>query len=139
MGYGLAADAVVALHVAYVVFVVLGQAAILVGAARGWRWVRKPWFRLAHLTAIAVVALEAVWGIDCPLTVWEGNLRELAGEEAAQGTFIGRCLDALIFVNVPVAVLNAIHMGFALLVLATLVWVPPHWRKPPRPPRLPGE
>jgi hypothetical protein len=36
MGYGFWADLIVALHVAYVSYIVLGLLAILIGAARGW-------------------------------------------------------------------------------------------------------
>jgi hypothetical protein len=125
MGYAVAADAIVALHVAYVGFVVLGLLAVLVGAALGWGWVRNLWFRLAHLTAIGLVALEAVFGIACPLTVWEGSLRRLAGRDAGEGTFVGRFLHALIFYEIPPWFEAALHIGFAVLVLATFVLVPP--------------
>ena len=43
--YRFLADAVLAVHFAYVAFVVLGMAAILLGIALGWRWVRNFWFR----------------------------------------------------------------------------------------------
>jgi hypothetical protein len=125
MWYGFLADLVVAAHVAYVAYIVVGLVAILVGAALGWHWIRNPWFRWTHLLAIGLVALEAIWGINCPLTVWEGNLRVLAGQEASEGTFVGRLLDAVIFYQAPVWILNTVHVGFALLVLATLILVPP--------------
>jgi hypothetical protein len=128
MWYGYLADLVVAAHVLYVAYIVLGQAAILLGAALGWRWIRNPWFRWTHLLAIVLVALEAICGIDCPLTVWEGDLRRLAGQEASSSTFVGRILDEVIFYHAPAWVLNGIHIGFALLVLATLVLLPPRRR-----------
>jgi Protein of Unknown function (DUF2784) len=127
--YGILADVVVAVHVAYVSFVVLGQLAILAGVWRGWAWVRNRWFRLAHLLAIMIVALEAVFNIACPLTVWEGRLREAAGSQAVEGTFIGRWLHDLIFFELPPWVFTAVYVGFAVLVLATLWWVPPRWRR----------
>ncbi len=71
MWYGIAADLVVAVHVAYVAYVVLGQLAILVAAPFKRQWARNPWFRFTHLGAIAVVAYEAIRGLRCPLTVWE--------------------------------------------------------------------
>ena len=67
--YRLAADAVVLVHFSYVAFVVVGLAAILLGLARRWGWVRNVWFRSLHLLAILVVAAEAVCGITCPLCV----------------------------------------------------------------------
>jgi hypothetical protein len=129
MPYGLLADLLVAFHVAYVGFVVLGQAAILIGAALRWHWIRNLWFRLAHLAAIGLVALEAVWGMACPLTVWESNLRELAGQEFSGDSFMARLLHRLIFFQVDAAILDIAHILFAILVLATLVLIPPRWGK----------
>jgi hypothetical protein len=124
MAYDTLADVLVAVHVAYVSFVVLGQLAIVLGAWRHWAWVRNPWFRLGHLTAIVIVALEAVFGIACPLTVWEDRFRQRAGQQVTEGSFIGRWLHHLIFYNFPPWVFTAVYVGFALLVLVSLWWVP---------------
>jgi Protein of Unknown function (DUF2784) len=120
----------VALHFAYVGFVVVGQLLICIGVVLRWRWVRNLWFRLAHLLAIGVVALEGIFGITCPLTVWEAELRELAGQEVAQGSFIGRWLHNLIFYHADQHVLDLCYIGFAVLVLITFAIAPPHWRRP---------
>jgi hypothetical protein len=130
MSYGFLADLLVAIHVAYVGFVVLGQLAILVGLALGWRWVRNPWFRWAHLAAILIVGLEAVFAITCPLTRWEVDLRRLAGQTPSGDTFVGRLLNDLIFFDAPPWVLTGLHIGFAVLVLATFVLAPPRRRRP---------
>jgi hypothetical protein len=128
MIFSFLADLTVAIHVAYVSFVVLGQAAILLGGALGWRWVRQRWFRGLHLLAILIVAGEALAGVPCPLTVWEDQLRRLAGQSVQDGTFIGRCLHNLIFFDLPAWVFTAMYLSFAALVLLTLVLVPPRWR-----------
>ena len=59
-----AADAVLVLHAAMVLFVVGGLVLVLVGNLlkhpRGgprWPWVNRPWFRLLHGAAIATVVL----------------------------------------------------------------------------------
>jgi hypothetical protein len=129
MFYAWLADLVVAVHVAYVAFVLLGQALILIGAVGGWRWIRIRAFRLLHLAAIVVVATEAVLGIPCPLTVWEARLRRLAGQEAAEGTFIGRWLHEVLFFDLPPWVFTVTYVSFASLVVATLICVPPRWRR----------
>lgn len=129
MWYGFLADLIIAIHVAYVGYVLVGQAIILVGAALRWRWVRNPWFRLTHLAAILIVAFEAIWGITCPLTTWENQLRAAGGGEVAQGTFIGRFLDSVLFYDVAPSILNWAYIGFALLVLGTLILVPPRRRR----------
>jgi hypothetical protein len=90
--YRIAADAVVTLHVGFVLFVVLGQLAILVGMLRNWQWVRNFAFRTLHLFAISVVVAESLCGITCPLTNWEQQLRQLAGNQTYSGDFIpNRC------------------------------------------------
>jgi hypothetical protein len=131
MWLGYLADVIVGLHVAYVAFVLIGQLAIIAGAVWGWEWVRNFWFRAIHLAAVGIVGLEALWGVDCPLTLWENALRRLAGQEVADATFVGRWLHDLLFVEVPISTLNAIHIGVALLVIATFVIWPP--RRPAAP------
>jgi hypothetical protein len=62
------ADIVVAVHAAYVAIVVVGFAAILIGSAAQWRWVRNFYLRAAHLAMILLVCAEALVGTTCPLT-----------------------------------------------------------------------
>ena len=124
------ADLTVAIHAAYVAFVVFGLAAILLGYAAGWRWVRSLYFRLAHLAAILAVCAEAVLGWTCPLTTLENYLRERAGEAAYAGDFVGRWLDWLIFYNAPAWVFTTVYLAFGTSVLATLWLVPPSRSNP---------
>ena len=125
MYYRLLADLIVAIHSGYVAFVVVGQLLILVGLWRGWRWVRNWWFRVVHLVAISIVALEAVFDVACPLTTWERQLREMAGDEVSRGTFIGDLLHKLIFVAAPPWAFTVAYVTFAVVVLATFVFAPP--------------
>ena len=69
------ADVLLVVHFLIVAFIVGGLLLVWIGAALGWRWVRNPWFRYLHLGAIAFVAAEALFGVMCPLTVWEDTLR----------------------------------------------------------------
>jgi hypothetical protein len=133
--YRFLADAVVAVHFAYVAFVVLGLVAILAGAARGWQWVRNFWFRVVHFLMIAVVVIESVFGVLCPLTEWEDRLRELGGESGEPGSFVGRWLDRLLFVDLSSSTLAVCYCLFGMAVLLTLILVPPRWpRKKASPP-----
>jgi hypothetical protein len=130
--YHILADLVVAFHVAYVGYVVLGQLAILVGVLFRWKWIRNPWFRWTHLVMMSIVGYEAVRDITCPLTTLEATLRAKAGEAVAEGTFVGRLLHDLIFINASPRVITALHIGFALLVIGTFVLAPPRsFRKRP--------
>ena len=66
----LLADALLALLVGIVAFVVLGEALFLVGGRLGWWWVRNLALRVTHLVLMVVIALQAWLGALCPLTVW---------------------------------------------------------------------
>ena len=129
MWYGFAADLIVAIHVAYVAYVIFGQFAIILAAPMKWQWARNPWFRFTHLLAIAVVAVEAIQGWPCPLTIWEGQLRELAGQTFnGSESFMGKLLhDVLFFENVPQLVLDTGYVATMVLVLQGLIMYPPRW------------
>jgi len=119
------ADLILALHVAYVLFVVVGLALIWLGIGRGWRWVRNFWFRLAHLGAIGLVAAEALVGLTCPLTVLEDWLRP---DDYATSGFVERWVHRLLFWDFPAWVFTLVYLVFAFLAVLT-------WRRwPPVPP-----
>lgn len=126
--YAALADLIVVLHFAYMSFIVGGQILILLGWGLRWMWIRNPWFRGAHLAAIIIVAAEAVAGIVCPLTDWEYQLRMKAGQSPEEGSFIGRWAHRLLFYQFPEEVFTAVYVTFAVLVIATMVWVPPKRR-----------
>ena len=125
----LLADAIVVFHAAYVAFVVLGMAAILAGLLFKKSWARNPWFRIAHLAAIGLVVLETAAGIPCPLTVWERELRQSAGQEAHAGGFIGYWAHRLIFFQAPPWVFTLAYVTFGAVVLLTFVLAPPRWER----------
>ena len=128
MGYGILADAIVAVHVAYVSYVVFGQLLIWLGLVLRWQWIRNPWFRWTHLVMMLIVGAEAAFNIECPLTRWENVLRGWAGQPVRGDSFVGRLLHDLIFVSWPTWVVNCLHIAFALVVLGTFVLAPPRRR-----------
>jgi hypothetical protein len=123
------ADLILLVHVLYVVFVVGGLAAIWIGAALKWRWVRDARFRIAHLSAIGFVVLESLIGFECPLTVWESRLRSESGEAGYERGFIEDWLHDLIFYSAPDLVFTLLYVGFALAVAVSMVLVKPEWRR----------
>lgn len=125
--YSILADLVVVVHAAYVGFVVLAMVAILLGIAMRWRWVRNFWFRAIHLGMIAVVVVQALVGVICPLTSLENYLRTKAGEATYAGSFIGHWAHELIFYNIPASAFTSIYCAFGAAVLATLLLAPPRW------------
>ena len=108
MLYSLLADLVVAVHLAFVGFVVLGGLAV-------WRWPRLVWL---HLPAV-------VWGVGielsgaiCPLTPWENWLRHQAGDGGYQGDFVERYLLPLLY---PVGLTRTDQVVLGCLVVVVNV------------------
>ena len=117
MLYRFLADLVVALHLAFVLFVVLGGLAAL-------RWPRAAWL---HLPAAAWGAgIEFVRGI-CPLTPLENRLRQLGGEAGYTGGFVERYLLPVLY---PAGLAADVQLVLGALVIALNVaiyaWV---WRR----------
>jgi hypothetical protein len=122
-----AADVLLVLHFAIVVFIVGGLILTWVGACLAWAWVRNPWFRYLHLGAIGFVALEAIVGMTCPLTEWEDALRGGGSSES----FVGRWVRYLLYYRAPDWVFTALYLGWTVLTLVTLRLVPPLSRAAP--------
>jgi uncharacterized membrane protein YhhN len=87
MLFRLAADALVVLHLAFIVFVVAG-------GFLTWRWPRLAWIHVP--TAVYGAAIEFV-GWICPLTPWEVALRRQAGEAGYEGGFIEHYVLPIIY------------------------------------------
>jgi len=116
----LLADLVLVLHFAVVVFIVGGLALVWVGAWRGWRWVRNPAFRYLHVGAIAFVALEAVLGYACPLSLWEDLLRGGVRPES----FVGRWVRYFLYYDAPAWFFTTLYVAWACATAVTFLLVP---------------
>jgi hypothetical protein len=125
--YALLADAVLVLHAGIVLFVVGGLLLVLLGNWRGWPWVNRPWFRLAHLAAITVVVAESWLGLSCPLTTLEWWLRARAGVAPYETSFIAYWLQTLLFYAAPWWVFALAYTVFGALVAAAWWRFPPTW------------
>lgn len=105
MLYSLLADAVLVLHLAFIVFVAAGGALVL----------RAPRMAFVHLPF-------AVWGVwvelagwACPLTYAENYWRARAGEGGYAGGFIEHYLLPVIY---PAGLTRSLQLGLAAGVLA---------------------
>jgi hypothetical protein len=85
--YRALADLVLVVHLAFVVFVVLGGLLVL-------RW---PWVAYLHIPA-------AIWGIFieysggiCPLTPLENSLRQTGGQAGYSGGFINHYIQPVLY------------------------------------------
>ncbi|HEY5682521.1 MAG TPA: DUF2784 domain-containing protein [Sulfuricaulis sp.] len=119
------ADLALALHAAFILFVVGGQFLIMAGWALGWGWSRCRIFRWLHLLSIGFVVLEAWFGVICPLTTLESEFRLLAGLPGYENGFIRHWLHRLIFYSAPGWVFTGIYTAFAGLVVVTWFLYPP--------------
>lgn len=105
MPYRFLADAVLLLHLGFILFVVFG--ALL--AARRRRWLP------AHLAAAGWGFLVEVSGAVCPLTWAERHFRQLAGDAGYQGGFIEHYLLPMIY---PAGLTRGMQLGLGVGVLA---------------------
>ena len=104
-GYRLLAGAVVAVHLVFVLFVVLGGLAVR-------RWPRLAWI---HLPAVAWGIWIEVSGGICPLTPLENHLRQLGSEPGYRGGFVEHYLLPALY---PDGLSRALQMALAVAVLA---------------------
>ena len=104
MIHRLAADAVLLLHLGFILFVLLGGLLVL-----RWRWAP-----LLHLPAAAWGVYVELSGGLCPLTPLENRLRSAAGEAGYTGGFIEHYLLALIY---PAGLTHEIQYVLAAIVV----------------------
>jgi hypothetical protein len=118
------ADAVLALHLLVIGFNVFGLLAIPLGAWRRWRFVRIAWWRWLHVAALAVVAVQALAGRACFLTLWQAALLANGGRTPP---LIMRWVDRVIFWPLPLWAFAALYVAVWIYVLVLLWVVPPAW------------
>lgn len=120
MFYRFAADVVVLIHLAFVLFVVLG-------ALMALRWPRVIFI---HLPAAVWGALIEFQGWICPLTPWENRLRILGGQAGYSGGFIEHYIMPLLY---PSDLTRTVQLTLGVVVVAVnmflyaLVWI--KWRQ----------
>jgi len=122
--------AVLAVHVAVIVFNIFGLVVIPIGAWRGWAFVRGIWWRALHLALLFVVALQALFGHACFLTLWQATLEQNAGQATSREPLIARWVDSVIFWNLPIWFFAALYVAVLIYALALWRWVPPARRRP---------
>jgi hypothetical protein len=131
VGYRLLADAVMVLHLAFIVFVV-------VGGLLAWRWPRLLW---VHGPVLLYAAAIVTIGFTCPLTPLERYLRRLAGTAGYDGGFVDHYIEGVIYPGRYTRLAQAlaatvIVAGYVGLLVSRSAVRPP--RPGGRPPTAPG-
>ena len=123
--YLLAADAILYLHVFIAAFITFGLILIFLGKVLSWAWITNPWFRLVHLLAICVVVIQSWFGVICPFTTLEMQLRARVGDTVYSGTFISHWLEKILYYQAPAWVFIICYTVFATLVIASWFYIRP--------------
>jgi hypothetical protein len=118
MPYKLLADLVVALHFAFIVFVVLGGLLVF-----RWRWCL-----VAHVPSAVWAAVIEFKHWECPLTPLEKWLRQTSGQPIYEGGFMERYLIPIIY---PPGLTHAhqVTLGVALVGLNLAIYVFWWWHR----------
>jgi hypothetical protein len=113
---------VLATHVAIIAFNLFGLIAIPLGAWRRWRFVRIRWWRMLHVAILAIVALQALFGRACILTLWHDSL---TGGSSSSAPLIMRWVMSLIYWPLPIWFFALLYLAIFAYTLALWFLVPP--------------
>lgn len=105
MLYRFGADAVVLVHLLFILFVLFGGLLVL-----RWRWLAG-----LHLPAVTWGAMVEFFHLYCPLTPLENRLRQAAGQAGYEGGFIEHYLIPLIY---PRGLTDHLQLVFGAVVVA---------------------
>ena len=119
------AEAVLAVHVGVILFNLFGLVAVPIGAVLGWRFVRVRWWRLLHLASWAVVALQALFGRACFLTLWQDAAMQAGGTAATPRPLVQRWVEYLIYWPLPLWLFSLIYLAAFGYAVALWRLVPP--------------
>ncbi len=111
MFYRLSADLVLIIHLAFIIFVMLGGFLVLL----------RPRLMWLHLPAVVWGTLSEFLGVFCPLTPLETTLRKLGGGSGYEGDFIEHYITAVIY---PSGLTHGIQvaLGFGALLLNIAIY-----------------
>jgi len=110
MLYRLAADAVLIVHLVFILFALLGAA-----IAVRWRWIL-----VVHLPVAAWGFFVELTGRICPLTYLENHLRIKAGLSGYTETFVEHYLLAIIY---PAGLTREIQFMLAAVVIVVNIMI----------------
>lgn len=124
MAFRFAADGILLLHLAFILFALFGAALSI-----WWRWIP-----FIHLPAAAWGFFVELTARVCPLTTWENSLRLRAGQSGYSESFIEHYVLDVIY---PAGLTSDIQLSLAGVVAAVNIliygWLASRWRRPATP------
>jgi hypothetical protein len=121
----LLAETVLIAHLVVIAFNVFGLIVIPLGGWRRWGFVRMRSWRLLHLGLLAVVALQALVGRACILTILQDTM---VGAETRTPLIMG-FVNRVIFWPLPLWAFAAIYV-LVCVYAAALWWIVPPTSRP---------
>ncbi len=118
------ATAILLVHLAIVAFNVGGLILVPLGGWFGWQWVRRYWLRLLHLLSLAIVALQALFGRACILTIWQFAVQSNGGHDEP-APMIATWINRLLYWPLPHWAFVAAYVAVFVYTLLLWRWVPP--------------
>jgi len=118
---GIAADFIVAVHAAFILWAVFGGLTLLKRRSLAW----------LHLPAFVWASLIEFVGVICPLTPLEQSFRRVAGEAGYSGGFIQHYVTSVIY---PEGLTRNIQVGLgvALVVFNAAIYIIAFSKRPSR-------
>jgi hypothetical protein len=120
MLFRIAADLVLALHLAFIAFVIVGGLLVL----------HYRWLVFVHIPSALWGTFVETSGRICPLTIWENSFRRSAGESGYADSFIEHYLLPIIY---PEGLTRSVQLWLAgFVVVANIViyaWLLYRWKK----------
>ena len=109
MPYGFLADAVVAIHFLWILFLIFG----------GWWGRRTRWIARIHLAGLAFACLVEGFDWYCPLTHLEVWFRRKGTQAGYAESFITHYLNGLIYIELP----HPLIVALTLALCAANAWL----------------
>ena len=110
MWYRLCADIFVALHLAFVLFAVLG-------ALLTFRWRKVVWL---HVPAVVIAVMAEFTGWICPLTPMENWFRVRGGGTGYSTTFVEHYIVPVLY---PARLTRGMQLGLGIFIIALNVLI----------------
>jgi hypothetical protein len=110
--YLILADAVLIVHLLYIAWVIFGTLFTC----------KRPWLGAIHIATILWGIIAETTSAPCPLTVAENWCEARSGVAPYHGPFLLHYLDAILYPNVPAALLITVAVVICAFNLGIYVW-----------------